>query len=49
MNKIIGCHVDQPGNFPELSTWSVLVSNVVWTFGGVAVVWWRYSKLVIAR
>lgn len=40
---------DQPGNFPELSTWSVLLSNLVWTFGGVAVVWWRYTKLVIAR
>mgnify|MGYP001813411285 FL=1 len=40
---------EQPGNFPELSTWSVLLSNVVWTLGGVAVVWWRYSKLVIAR
>ena len=40
---------DQPGNFPELSTWSVLLSNAVWTLGGVAVVWWRYSKLVIAR
>jgi ABC-2 type transport system permease protein len=39
----------QPGNFPELSTWSVLLSNIVWTLGGVAVVWWRYSKLVIAR
>jgi ABC-2 type transport system permease protein len=40
---------DQPGNFPELSTWSVLLSNAVWTLGGIAVVWWRYSKLVIAR
>ena len=40
---------DQPGNFPELSTWSVLLGNAVWTLGGIAVVWWRYSKLVIAR
>jgi ABC-2 type transport system permease protein len=40
---------DQPGNFPELATWSVVLSNVVWTVGGVAIVWWRYSKLVIAR
>ncbi|HSL75115.1 MAG TPA: ABC transporter permease subunit [Ilumatobacteraceae bacterium] len=39
----------QPGNFPELSTWSVVASNVAWTVGGIAVVWWRYSKLVIAR
>lgn len=39
----------QPGNFPELTTWSILVSNVVWTLGGIAIVWWRYSKLVIAR
>ena len=38
-----------PGNFPGLATWAVLASNVVWTVGGVAVVWWRYSKLVIAR
>jgi ABC-2 type transport system permease protein len=39
----------QPGNFPELSTGSVVASNVVWTVGGLAIVWWRYSKLVIAR
>lgn len=39
----------QPGNFPELSTLSVLVSNLVWTIGGLAIVWWRYSRLVIAR
>ena len=39
----------QSGNFPELSTWTVLASNLVWTFGGIAIVWWRYSKLVIAR
>ena len=38
-----------PGNFPELATWAVLASNVAWTVGGVAIVWWRYSKLVIAR
>jgi ABC-2 type transport system permease protein len=39
----------QPGNFPELATWSVVAANVTWTIGGVAVVWWRYSRLVIAR
>lgn len=39
----------QPGNFAELPTWSVLASNLAWTLGGIAVVWWRYSKLVIAR
>jgi ABC-2 type transport system permease protein len=38
-----------PGNFPELATWTVLASNLVWTVGGVVVVWWRYSTLVIAR
>ena len=38
-----------PGNFPELNSWAVLASNVVWTLGGIAVVWWRYSRLVIAR
>ena len=26
---------DQPGNFPELSTWSVALSNLVWILGGV--------------
>jgi ABC-2 type transport system permease protein len=39
----------QEGNFPELGTLDVLVANVVWTAGGIAVVWWRYSRLVIAR
>lgn len=39
----------QPGNFPELSTGAVLASNLVWTLGGTAIVWWRYSRLVIAR
>jgi ABC-2 type transport system permease protein len=38
-----------PGNFPELSTTSVVVVNLVWTVGGLAVVAWRYSRLVIAR
>ncbi len=38
-----------PGNLPELATWAVLTSNLAWTIGGMAVVWWRYSKLVIAR
>jgi ABC-2 type transport system permease protein len=39
----------QPGNFPEIETTAVIASNVVWTVGGAAIVWWRYSKLVIAR
>lgn len=39
----------EPGNFPELSSLSVVISNLVWTIGGLAVVWWRYSRLVIAR
>ena len=39
----------QPGNFPEIRTSSVLASNLIWTIGGSAIVWWRYSKLVIAR
>lgn len=37
------------GNFPEVATWAVFASNVAWTVGGLAIVWWRYSKLVIAR
>jgi ABC-2 type transport system permease protein len=39
----------QEGNFPELGTVDVLVANLAWTAGGIAVVWWRYSRLVIAR
>ena len=39
----------QPGNFPEIETVAVVASNLVWTLGGAAIVWWRYSKLVIAR
>ncbi len=39
----------QPGNFPELSTTSILLVNLAWTVGGLAVVVWRYSRLVIAR
>jgi ABC-2 type transport system permease protein len=39
----------EPGAFPELSTLSVVAANVAWTVGGLAVVAWRYSKLVIAR
>ena len=32
--KLVFRIFDQPGNFPELSTWSVLLSNAVWTLGG---------------
>jgi len=39
----------QPGNFPEIETVAVIASNLVWTLGASAIVWWRYSKLVIAR
>lgn len=39
----------QAGNLPELSTISIVAANLVWTIGGLAIVWWRYSKLVIAR
>ncbi len=35
--------------FPEISTVAVLGSCVAWTVGGLAVVAWRYSRLVIAR
>jgi ABC-2 type transport system permease protein len=38
-----------PGTYPELSTWGILAANVVWTALGLAVVAWRYSRLVIAR
>lgn len=39
----------QEGNFPELATAAVLTANVAWVAGGLGVVWWRYSRLVIAR
>ena len=39
----------EPGNFPELSTVNVLLVNAGWTLGGLAVVAWRYARLVIAR
>ncbi len=39
----------EPGNFPELSTLNVVLVNAAWTVGGLAVVAWRYSRLVIAR
>jgi ABC-2 type transport system permease protein len=37
------------GNFAELSTLNVALVNLVWIVGGLAVVAWRYSRLVIAR
>jgi ABC-2 type transport system permease protein len=39
----------QAGNFPELSTLSVVAVNLAWTLLGIAVVVWRYRTLVIAR
>ena len=38
-----------PGNFPEVATWAVYAGNLACVTGGLAIVWWRYSKLVIAR
>lgn len=35
--------------FPEISTAAVLGSCIAWTVGGLGVVVWRYSRLVIAR
>jgi hypothetical protein len=32
-----------------VATWAVVAGNLGWTVGGIAIVWWRYSKLVIAR
>ncbi len=37
------------GGFPELATGAVLASCVLWTAGGLGVVAWKYSRLVIAR
>jgi len=37
------------GNFPEVATWAVYAGNLAWVTGGLVIVWWRYSKLVIAR
>lgn len=39
----------QAGNFPELSTVSVVAVNVAWTVLGLLVVAWRYRTLVVAR
>ena len=39
----------QAGNFPELSTISIVAVNLAWTLLGIAVVVWRYRTLVIAR
>lgn len=39
----------EAGDYPELATWAVCASNVAWTVGGLAVVAWRYSNLVVAR
>ena len=39
----------EPGNFPELSTVSIIAVNLAWTLGGLAIVVWRYSRLVVAR
>jgi len=37
------------GSFPTVSTVAVVAVNAAWTVGGLAVVAWRYSRLVIAR
>ncbi|MEM1334144.1 MAG: ABC transporter permease [Actinomycetota bacterium] len=39
----------QAGSFPELSTVNVVAVNLAWTLGGLAVVAWRYARLVISR
>jgi ABC-2 type transport system permease protein len=39
----------EPGNRPELSTISVVAVNLAWVVGGLAVVAWKYSRLVISR
>ena len=45
VNRIFG----QAGDLPEISTLAVLAANVAWTVVGLAIVVWRYSKLVVAR
>jgi ABC-2 type transport system permease protein len=37
------------GEVPELGVWPLLGANLAWTATGAGVVWWRYSRLVIAR
>lgn len=39
----------EPGNFPDVSTLNILLTNAAWTIGGLLVVAWKYSRLVIAR
>jgi len=45
VNRIYG----QAGDFPDVSTLAVVTANIAWTAIGIAIVIWRYSKLVIAR
>jgi ABC-2 type transport system permease protein len=38
-----------PGAVPELGVLPLVGANVAWTALGAGIVWWRYSRLVIAR
>jgi ABC-2 type transport system permease protein len=39
----------QPGDLPELSTWTVVAANLAWTLAGAAVVAWRYRRMRVTR
>jgi ABC-2 type transport system permease protein len=39
----------QPGDLPELDTWTVVAANAAWTLAGAAVVAWRYRRLRVTR
>jgi len=39
----------EPGDLPELSTWTVVAANLAWTLAGAAVVAWRYRRLRVTR
>ncbi|MFQ5558112.1 MAG: ABC transporter permease subunit [Acidimicrobiales bacterium] len=39
----------EPGEFPELSTPTVLAANAAWTLLGAAIVWGRYRRLAVSR
>ncbi len=47
--RIFGTTASSDSAVPEMDTSAVLGSCVAWTAGGLGVVAWRYSRLVIAR
>ena len=38
-----------PGTRPGIGTAALIAAELLWTFGSVAVLWWRYRRLTITR